>query len=211
MHLLVDSYRVTFVPHLIQCFHICRRVYCDRSGFVFVDQSWRQIDQSIRPDRPEIGLERYGLTNTVDQFVATIASIQETITNLGQMIDEQQTQQVPAQESAQFDTTVPLHPPPSHSTPQVILFTLHSQTDVALPPIKLPIQTSKDPHTRMDRLEQRLRQMRVSDRIITWEDFDGVLVASLLAKFRMPEIERYMGISCPRIHLRFYRTIYEGP
>ena len=49
--------------------------------------------------------------------------------------------------------------------------------------------------------------MRVSDRIITWEDFDGVLVANLPAKFRMPEIERYMDISCPRIHLRFYRTI----
>ncbi|RVW85719.1 hypothetical protein CK203_033371 [Vitis vinifera] len=42
--------------------------------------------------------------------------------------------------------------------------------------------------------------MRASDRIITWEDFDGVLVANLPAKFRMPEIERYIGISC--IHLR---------
>ena len=47
--------------------------------------------------------------------------------------------------------------------------------------------------------------MRASDRIITWEDFDGVLVANLPAKFRMPEIERYIGISC--IHLRFYSTI----
>ena len=30
---------------------------------------------------------------------------------------------------------------------------------------------------------------------------------SLPAKFRMPEIERYMGIGCPRIHLRLYSTI----
>ena len=32
----LDSYRVTFVPHLIQCFHIYRRVYLDRFGFIFV-------------------------------------------------------------------------------------------------------------------------------------------------------------------------------
>ncbi|RVW64544.1 hypothetical protein CK203_040405 [Vitis vinifera] len=31
-----------------------------------------------------------------------------------------------------------------------------------------------------------------------------VRVASLSAKFRMPEIEQYMGIGCPRIHLRLY-------
>ena len=32
-------------------------------------------------------------------------------------------------------------------------------------------------------------------------------MASLLAKFRMLEIERYMGIGCPRIHLRLYSTV----
>ena len=59
----------------------------------------------------------------------------------------------------------------------------------------------------MDRLEQGLRQLRTSDRAITWEDFDGVPVASLPAKFRMPEIELYTRIGCPRIHLRLYSTI----
>ena len=32
-------------------------------------------------------------------------------------------------------------------------------------------------------------------------------MASLLAKFRMLEIERYMGIGCPRIHLRLYSAV----
>ena len=59
----------------------------------------------------------------------------------------------------------------------------------------------------MDRLEQRLRQMRASDRAITWEDFDGALVANLPVKFRMSEIERYTGIDCPHIHLTLYSTI----
>ncbi|RVX01350.1 Retrovirus-related Pol polyprotein from transposon 297 [Vitis vinifera] len=49
--------------------------------------------------------------------------------------------------------------------------------------------------TCIDRLEQRLRQMRASDEVITWEDFNGAPVANLPAKFRMPEIERYMTIA----------------
>ncbi|RVW25048.1 Transposon Tf2-2 polyprotein [Vitis vinifera] len=40
-----------------------------------------------------------------------------------------------------------------------------------------------------------------------WDDFDGLPVASLPAKFKMPEIERYTGIGCPRIHLRLYSTV----
>ena len=71
----------------------------------------------------------------------------------------------------------------------------------------MPIPTSEDPHARMDRLEQGLRQLRTSDRAITWEGFDGVPVASLPAKFRMPDIERYTGIGCPRLHLRLYSTV----
>ena len=49
--------------------------------------------------------------------------------------------------------------------------------------------------------------MRTSDRAVTCEDFDGAPVASLSTKFRMPEIKRYMGIGCSRIHLRLYSTI----
>ncbi|KAL6332983.1 hypothetical protein AAG906_019999 [Vitis piasezkii] len=144
---------------------------------------------------------------TVDQFAIAMASIQEAIANFGQMIDGQQTQQVLVQESAQFNTTIPPPPSPSQSVPQAIPFTLHSQTEIAPSPVTLPIPTLEDPHTCTDRLEQRLRQMRASDRVITWEEFDGAPVASLPAKFRMLEIERYTGIGYPRIHLRLYSTV----
>ena len=40
-----------------------------------------------------------------------------------------------------------------------------------------------------------------------WDDFDRLLVASLPTKFKMLEIERYMGIGCPHIHLRLYSTM----
>ena len=59
----------------------------------------------------------------------------------------------------------------------------------------------------MDRLEQRLRQMKASNEDISWEDFDGAPMASLPAKFRMPKIEIYTGIGCPCIHLRLYSTV----
>ena len=49
--------------------------------------------------------------------------------------------------------------------------------------------------------------MRTFDRVITWEDFDGTPVAILPTKFRMHEIKRYTGISCPRIHLRLYNIV----
>ncbi|RVW88953.1 Retrovirus-related Pol polyprotein from transposon 17.6 [Vitis vinifera] len=90
-----------------------------------------------------------------------------------------------------FDATVPPPPPHSQPAPQTIPFTLHSQTEVAPPPAIVPTPISEDPHARMDKLEQKLRQMRTSEGAITWEDFDGAPVASLPAKFRMPEIERY--------------------
>ena len=54
----------------------------------------------------------------------------------------------------------------------------------------------------MDRLEQRMKQMRVSDGAINWNDFDGALVASLPAQFRMLEIEMYTCMGCLKIHLR---------
>ena len=69
------------------------------------------------------------------------------------------------------------------------------------------VPTLEDAYARMDRLEQRMKQVRVSDRGMVCDDFDGLPMASLLAKFRMPEIERYTGIGYPRIHLRLYSTV----
>ena len=59
----------------------------------------------------------------------------------------------------------------------------------------------------MDRLEYRLRQMGASDRAINSEDCNEAPVVGLPAKFRMLEIEKYMGIGYPRIHLRLYSIV----
>ena len=45
---------------------------------------------------------------------------------------------------------------------------------------------------------------------MTWDDRDGIPTASLPAKFRMPDIERYSGIGYPKIHLRLYSTVMKA-
>ena len=59
----------------------------------------------------------------------------------------------------------------------------------------------------MEKLEQRMRQLRTSEGLADWDDFDGTPTAGLPAKFRMPEMERYSGLGCPRIHLKVYSTL----
>ena len=51
------------------------------------------------------------------------------------------------------------------------------------------VPTLEDAHTCMNKLEQRIRQLRLSDRGMVWDDFDELPMASLPAKFRMPKIE----------------------
>ncbi|KAL6321377.1 hypothetical protein AAG906_016432 [Vitis piasezkii] len=57
------------------------------------------------------------------------------------------------------------------------------------------------------RLESRMRHIILQDGGLTWDDRDGILVASLPTKFCMLDIERYSGIGCPNIHLRLYNTV----
>eukprot|EP00261_Vitis_vinifera_P030644 XP_019071887.1 PREDICTED: uncharacterized protein LOC109121615 [Vitis vinifera] len=43
-----------------------------------------------------------------------------------------------------------------------------------------------------------------------WDGYDDMPVAALPVEFRMPDIERYTGIGCPRIHLQLYSTVMRG-
>ena len=139
---------------------------------------------------------------TVDQFAAAMALMQEAIASFGHRIDGHQASQALPQDSAQYDFVAPPPPPLSQSVPHPTLYVLHSQTDATPLPVVAPIQESEDAHAHMDRLEQRMKEMRVSDGAINWNDFDGAPVASLPAQFRMLKIERYTGMDCLKIHLR---------
>ena len=59
----------------------------------------------------------------------------------------------------------------------------------------------------IDRIEQRIRSLHVPDGVMGWDGYDDLPVAALPVQFCMPDIEWYIGIGCPRIHLQLYNAI----
>ena len=111
----------------------------------------------------------------------------------------------------QQDYTVPPPPPPLvQSAPQVGAFILHGQTETIPHSIVTPALIIDDTQARIDRIEQRIRSLHVSDGVIGWDEYDDLPVAALPVEFRMPDIERYTGIGCPRIHLQLYSAVMRG-
>ena len=100
-----------------------------------------------------------------------------------------------------------LAPPPVQIPVAQTLQTISRDQAAVIPPIVTPVTIIEDPCSRMDRLEQRIRQMSDPNEMISWDDLDDVLVATLPVGFRMPNIERHTGVGCPRIHLRLYSIV----
>ncbi|KAL6314408.1 hypothetical protein AAG906_022491 [Vitis piasezkii] len=84
---------------------------------------------------------------TVDQFMAAMASIQEALASLRQYIDNQQMPQAPP-------------------------YILHGHFKVASPTV-VHTTVLEDTHACMDRIEQRIKQLRVSDSSAAWDDLEG--------------------------------------
>ncbi|RVW35607.1 hypothetical protein CK203_108067 [Vitis vinifera] len=104
---------------LFLCFHICPEAFTltDLDLPLWIRVRGRLTRVSDQSDQRSDQRDMDSQIVTVDQFSTAMASIQEAIANLGQRIDGQQTQQVPVQESAQFDTIVPPPSLPSQSVP----------------------------------------------------------------------------------------------
>ena len=87
--------------------------------------------------------------------------------------------------------------------------TIPPPTVIVLPPILTTTYDSRlvEYEARVERLEFRMRQIKLQHGGLTWDDRDDILAASVPAKFRMSDIERYSRIGCPNIHLRLYNTV----
>ena len=59
----------------------------------------------------------------------------------------------------------------------------------------------------MERLESRIKHTGLQEGSLIWDDKDGILVASSLTKFYMPDIKGYSGVGCSKIHLRLYSIV----
>ena len=67
-----------------------------------------------------------------------------------------------AQDETPHDSLPPPSPPPVPLVPQASPYVLHSHSEV-VPPAVVQALVIDDAHARMDRIEQRMRQLRVSD------------------------------------------------
>ena len=113
--------------------------------------------------------------------------------------------------SVQQDYTVPPPPPPLvQSAPKVGAFVLHGQTETIPHSIVTPAPIIDDTQARIDRIEQRIKSLHVSNGVIGWDGYDDLLVEALPVEFRMPDIKRYTGIGCPHIHLQLYNAVMRG-
>ena len=137
---------------------------------------------------------------TIDQFTAAMAFIQEALASLRQEIGNQQSRLPVVQDETPHDSLPPSPLPPVLIVPQASPYLLHGHSEVA-PHAVVQTTVIDDAHTRMDRIEQHMRQLRVSNGSAIQDDLEGMLVASLPAKFRMFDIDRYTSIGCPCIHL----------
>ena len=168
---------------------------------------------------------QYATVDQLAEITDTMASLRDAILGPGQRIDGHHAQPLPisgrtpydstapppSRPTIQQDNTVPPPPqPPVQSAPQAGGFVLHGQTQTTPHSIMAPAPIIDDTQAGIDRIEQRIRSLHVSDGVIGWNGYDDLPVAALPVEFRMPDIERYTGIGFPRIHLQLYNVVMRG-
>ncbi|XP_059589952.1 uncharacterized protein LOC104882380 [Vitis vinifera] len=190
-----------------------------RSRLSLESHSWRRVGGRLI--RSDSYLSSDSSVEMSDELASTLASIQEFMAGVSRRLDQiESSRQDPQPVGMVIDETVP-HASQTAQTrpPGVSLGTPFHLADhyetippptVTMPPPMVP--TIKDTRlaeqeAKVERLESMMRQIRLQDGGLTWDDRDGIPAASLPAKFRMPDIERYSGIGCPKIHLRLYSTV----
>ena len=91
-----------------------------------------------------------------------MASIQEALVSLRQEIGNQQSRSLVVQDETLHDSLPPLPPPPVSTVPQASPYVSHGHYEVT-PPVVVQTTVVDDAHARMDRIEQPMRQLRVSN------------------------------------------------
>ena len=190
-----------------------------RSQLSLESHSWRRVGgRLIRADSYSSSDSSVEMS---DELASTLASIQEFMAGVSRHLDQiESSRQDPQPVGMVIDETVPHASQTAQAIPpRVSLGTPFHLTDhyETIPPpivtVSLPlVPTIEDTRlaeqeAKVERLESMMRQIRLQDGGLTWDDRDGIPAASLPAKFRMPDIERYSGIGCPKIHLRLYSTV----
>ena len=159
-------------------------------------RAWIQIGgRLVRDSDPHSQLEqtsnhrdmdsRYATIDQLAEITDTMASLLDAILGLGQRIDGHQAQPLPISGSTPHDSTPPPPQPPSfgptiqqdytvpppppplvQSALQVGAFVLHGQIGTMPHSVVTPAPIIDDTQARIDRIEQRIRSLHVSDGFI---------------------------------------------
>ena len=158
-----------------------------------------------------------------------MATLRDAIIGPGQRIDGHQAQTLPIPGSTLHDPTAPPPPsgptvqqdytipppppPPVQSAPRVGAFVLHGKTKTTPYSVVAPIPIFDDTQARINKIQQRIRSLHVSDGVIGWDRYDDLLVAALRVEFRMPDIERYTARKFTQFGMplsRAFKRLVEG-
>ena len=129
--------------------------------------SWVKVQESLVRFFERSNIDQWVVI--VDQFTTAMTSIQEASASLRQEIDNQQSRQFVVQDETPYDS---LPPPLGLTVPRAPPYLLHGHSEVASPTV---VQTTvlEDTHACIDRIDQRTRQLRVSDSLAAWDDLKG--------------------------------------
>ena len=122
-------------------------------------------------DQQTVTIDQF-TTATIDQFTTVLASIQEASASLKQEIDSQQSRQFVVQDETPHDSLPPPPPLLGPTVPQTPPYLLHGHSEV-FPPAVVQTTILEDTHACMDRIKQRIRQLRVSDSSTSWDELEG--------------------------------------
>ena len=154
---------------------------------------------------------QYATVDQLAEITDTMASLQDAILGLGQRINGHQAQPLPILGSTPHDSTAPPPPPssgpiiqqdyivppppppPVQSASRAGAFVLHGQTENTPHSVVAPAPIIDDTQARIDRIEQRIRSLHVSDGVIGWDGYDDLPVAALPVEFRIPDIGGTLG------------------